>query len=321
MKNSNNIIQFTDFLNGELSEQEAKSFIKRLSQDTDLAQDFEAFRLYKFKQEQKKMLLAARSELAAILAKQEETAEKEEVEAEQLEEVETRVITIGGQKSNFRWGWAVAACLGAGLIIFGSIKYNSWQKEKLANLEKQRQRELLEKQKQLQTPPVDLATKIPSLLAEPVELKGISDKMGEKMTALNDAIDEVAQQGAIKDLEDLGNPVKVPQERPTGETYGAGENSGTVPTPKTSPQITAAEEQYRRLLLGIGYLKENQLDKALANLNKVNSEQLQADVAWYKSLVLIQQKKYAEAKAELQKIESNPQYGSKAKELLGGIPQ
>lgn len=218
--------------------------------------------------------------------------------------------------------WVAAASI-TFLCVFGAIQYNSWQKEKeeLANLEKQRQKELLEKQKQLQILPVELATKIPSLLTEPVELKGISDKMSEKMTDLNDAIDEVAQQNAIKELEELGKPVKVPQERPTRETYGAGENSGTVPTPNTRPQITAAEEQYRRLLLGIGYIKENQLDKALANLNKVNSKQLQADVAWYKSLALIQQKKYAEAKAELQKIESNPQYGSKAKELLGGIPQ
>lgn len=206
--------------------------------------------------------------------------------------------------------------------IFGVVRYSAWQKEQeeVAELEK-RQKELLEKQKQLQIFPVELATKIPSLLAEPVELKGISGKMGEKMTALNEAIDEVAQQDAIKELEELGKPVKVPQEKPTGETYGAGEKSGTVPTPKTRSQITAAEEQYRRLLLGIGYLKENQLGKALVNLDKVNSEQLQADVAWYKSLALIQQKKYAEAKAELQKIESNPQYGPKAKELLGGIPQ
>lgn len=311
----NNIIKFTDFLNGKLSEQEAKSFIKRLSQDTGFAQDFEAFRTYKFKQEQKKMLLGARNELELILA-------KDKVEAEELEEIAPSIIPLGGQKYVFRWEWVAAACIVIGLGYFGIVQYKSWKKEQeeLARLEKQN-KELLEKQKQLQTSPVDLATKIPSLLAEPVELKGISDKMAEKMTALNDAIDEVAQQGAIKELEALGKPVKVPQENPTEETYGAGENSGTVPTPKNRPQITANEEQYRRLLLGIGYIKENQLDKALANLNKVTSEPLQADVAWYKSLVFIQQQKYAEAKAELKKIETNTQYGPKAKELLEGIPQ
>jgi tetratricopeptide (TPR) repeat protein len=217
--------------------------------------------------------------------------------------------------------WVAAASI-TFLGIFGAKQYNEWQKEKeeLARIEKEKQ-EQLDKEKQLQTPPADLATKIPTLLAEPVELKGISDKMKDKMTALNDAIDEVAQQNAIRDLEDMGKPVKVPQERPTGETYGAGSESGSVPTPKTRPQITASEEQYRRLLLGIGYLRGNQLDKALKNLNEVNSAALQSDVAWYKSLVLIQQKKYAEAKIALLKIESNTQYGQKAKELLAGIPE
>lgn len=305
----NEFAQYLELLNGKLPPNEAKTLRKAIDDQPEIKEQFEAVRLY----QRKLKYIAARNELAAILAE----------EQQKVIEVPIPTRKTWWRRPAYQWVAAATVTLILGAGVFGWIK----EQQRIAELERHRQEEIARierlrrdqeaRQRQIQS----LTAKIPSLLAEPVQLEGISDKMTEKMVTLNDAIDEVAQQGAIKDLEDLGKPVRVTQERPTRVTYGAGENSGTVPRPTTRPQITASEEQYRRLLLGIGYLKENQLDKALVNLNQVTANQLQADVFWYKSLVLIQQKKYIEAKTELLKIQTNPKYQIAVKELLGGIPQ
>ena len=142
-------------------------------------------------------------------------------------------------------------------------------------------------------------------IAQVPQLEAVPRKLTDQATAIGV---DVQRQQAIAELQKM--KPSGPTDPSDGPLYGSGQEGTT-----SGKTLSAQEESYRQLLLGIGYLKEKKDQEALRALNLVKDKSLAQEAHWYKALAYLQTNQNAPARRELEKI-TDSRYLTDATELL-----
>ncbi|MFN8348839.1 MAG: hypothetical protein U0X91_27820 [Spirosomataceae bacterium] len=296
--NDEEFFEIMDNLNGHTTAEEHKQFMLKLQTDPIWEDKVKSVEKMQFKHR----YIEAKMKLQPII---------EEVFREQVPTEETKVIPIWKRPPI----WLAAASV-VGLIILGTIKYEPirsyvsglFPKDTITYPPNPSDTNTI-------SPPLPIKINIAGALRvhidEPAKLNSVPKRLTGAYEAING---EAGRKNAIKRLEDFSAPDD-PRELQHGSSQEPTEDRSVSAT-----ALNAKEESYRKLLLGIGYIKTKKGQKALTVLNQVVNKDLSQDVSWYKALAYLQSGKNKEARAELVKITDN-RYLKNANELLAALPQ
>ena len=151
-----------------------------------------------------------------------------------------------------------------------------------------------------------------AMVMEPLKLADVPAKFKSELESLENDLEPA---GAITRLENFGRSNAATAKSDSGEQlYGSPEKAN-----QTKSQLSTRDDGYRLLLLGVGYLKQENAEKALNAFNRIKYDGLAQNVRWYKALAYLQKNDNVKAKEELLKITDN-RYKADAKELLDRLP-
>lgn len=136
------------------------------------------------------------------------------------------------------------------------------------------------------------------------EAKGISNDETRKKTIRRLEMSTRAAQAADSPL-------------PDDIIYGSGTDT-LLTLPNDSIRSIEKEKAYRQLLLGIGYLKNKEAEKALKTINQIHERVLIQDIHWYRSLIYLQLGDSEKARLELKAL-TGSRYKLAAQELLQAL--
>ncbi|GHB88850.1 hypothetical protein [Persicitalea jodogahamensis] len=142
-------------------------------------------------------------------------------------------------------------------------------------------------------------------IAQVPQFENVPPKLADQALAI--AID-VQRQQALAELQKM--KAVGPAKPSDGPLYGSGQEDTTPDN-----TLSAREESYRQLLLGIGYLKEKKVPEALQVLGLVKDKSLTQEAHWYKALAYLQTNQNDSARRELKQI-TDSRYLVDATELL-----
>ncbi len=307
------LFQIIENLNRHTSEAEYEEFQARRENDPDWdskvreVEEMQSMHRY----------IEARSFLKKIWDQENESVPAPISVSDRLEEVsnqknEPRIIPIGQRPGT----WLMAASIAALLAIGGRYLYLEYSKQTDIGQETGQNKVLpkdsTQPNSESQTDP-SAEFMANTLIAEDLELNNIPTSLEAEAQAI--AIDINRKKG-IATLEKLAPPSPAPDNKKPGEIL-----LGSSPDEIAKKSgLSSREEAYRKLLLGVGYLKEEKPQEALKVLNQVKEASLVQEVAWYKALALIKTGKMEEARVELEKI-TDSRYFADAQELLSNLPQ
>jgi hypothetical protein len=200
--------------------------------------------------------------------------------------------------------WAVAAST---ILILG---FGAWFLSKEKDRDKNLDEQKIVKQEMQYDPAVYEMSK--ALAMEPLKLVDVPVKFKSERESVENDLEPEA---ALSRLENFIQPkASVTKSDSTEPLYGSPEH-----VKQNKSELSQKDEGYRLLLLGIGYLKQENTEKALNALNRIKYPGLSQDVGWYKALTYLQTKNNAKAREELLKI-TDSRYAADVKELLDKLP-
>ncbi|MCF0070802.1 hypothetical protein LZD49_09990 [Dyadobacter sp. CY261] len=285
------------YLGNEMSEQEADEYRKLIKQDIDLFDEVEEVKAT-IKAAQKLHYLKELDELEHF-----EMPEPEKKE----EDVKERPLWTERQ-------WLLAAAVVAVAVGVGILFWlNNGEKPGIDNA-------ISNAGDTLQTPTKDKATLVVPeardaaeyYISQGLDLKNVPSRFAGDVTGINTAD---GLRASIEKLKSLGLGKKTDTgkaENPDEIKYGSG---GTAVDEKQKTALSASEENYRKLLLGISYVKAGRYNEAVVVLDQVKEKSLAQDVLWYKGLSYIQSGELEKGRKSLAQV-SDPRYEEGRKEIL-----
>lgn len=150
---------------------------------------------------------------------------------------------------------------------------------------------------------------------EPIDTEGIPKNLWDEAKGIDR---DNTRKKMIRRLEmtTLGSQVST-SHLPEDIIYGSGSDTLLSISADSARSLTK-EKAYQQLLLGIGYLKSKEAEKALKIFNQINNGVLVQEINWYKALVYIQLGYAEKARAELLTL-SKGRYKFAAQELLQAL--
>jgi hypothetical protein len=161
-----------------------------------------------------------------------------------------------------------------------------------------------------QAPQFDLASQLPSLINEPLELNNVPKNLATQASGIEG---EASRDKALKTLEKMAIKASPSDDIQVGSSPDATDDKSVK-----YPPLSTKDEAYRKLLLGIGYLKSDKAKSAVVVLEQIKDSSIEQDVSWYKALAYLKLKQNEKAKIALQAI-NDPRYKTDAESLLEAI--
>ena len=277
------------FLEGETNEAEKKEMLSRLEADPDLAYEV---------QKVKETLSALRYNHVKSLVGPRQGADRYPA---------VPVISLRRHPRT----WLAAAVVTALLVLGGRYLYQNYSNtgEETAGTGVPPEDTTRTDTPSLPNPQAESMANI--LIAENLNLNDIPPSLQKEASAIGVDIDRGQ---AISALENLEKSAPAVTQKPDEPLLGSSPDN-----PAEKKALSATEEAYRKLLLGIGYLKEGRSEEALRTLDRVKVPSLAQEVHWYKALALLKTGQNERARAELEKI-TDPRYRADAQDLLSNLP-